>query len=131
MRSLVSQRKAPLVVTLLVVLATGVALLSRAGLAVHAAGAGSVPASHVAASGFDPAKFHAATRITNPYLPFLPGTEFIYQGSVSGQAFYETEFVTRQTKNILGVPTVIVLDIGYLNGKLEEKTQDYYAQDAY
>ena len=131
MRSLAPRRKASLVLTLLVVLAIGVGLLSRTGLAVHAANVGNAPTPHGGASTFNPASFRTATRITNPYLPFLPGTEYIYKGSVSGKVFYETVFVTHHTKNILGVPTVVVVDTGFLHGQLEEKTDDYYAQDAY
>lgn len=131
MRSLVSGRMASLVCMLLVVLATGVALLGRTGLAAHAASAGSASMSHASASTFNPASFLAATRITNPYLPFLPGTEYIYKGTVSGKPFDNTVFVTHRTRNILGVPTVVVVDTGFLSGQLEERTEDYYAQDAY
>lgn len=112
---------------LLVVPAIGVVLLGRTGLA---ASIGNAHMSHVSMSTFNPANFPHATQITNPYLPFLPGTEYIYKGSVNGKPFENKVFVTHRTKTILGVTTVVVEDTGFLDGQLEEKTFDYYAQDA-
>jgi hypothetical protein len=38
--------------------------------------------------------------------------------------------VTHRTRTIDGAPTVVVSDLLYLRGKLEERTRDYYTQDA-
>lgn len=65
------------------------------------------------------------TRIDNPYLPWVPGTMFIYRAP---HARVVVE-VTRRTRKIAGVTCVVVHDVGYLDGKLEEDTFDYYAQD--
>ena len=37
--------------------------------------------------------------------------------------------VTRRTKKIAGVTCVVVHDVGHVDGRLEEDTFDYYAQD--
>jgi hypothetical protein len=74
--------------------------------------------------------FPATPKITNPYLPYIPGTEFIYDGYLGKSTEHDVQYVTRTTKLIEGVRCVIVLDKGYVNGRLEEKTEDYYAQDS-
>jgi hypothetical protein len=38
--------------------------------------------------------------------------------------------VTHRTRTIDGAPTVVVSDLLYLRGKLEERTRDYYTQDS-
>jgi hypothetical protein len=38
--------------------------------------------------------------------------------------------VTRKTKTIDGAPCVVISDLLYIRGKLEERTRDYYTQDA-
>lgn len=63
--------------------------------------------------------------ITNRYFPLTPGSTFTYRG---GDALV-TVVVTRQTKKILGVTCVVVRDTKTINGKIEEDTLDYFAQD--
>jgi hypothetical protein len=130
MRSLAPRTMVSLVLTLLVVLAIGIALVGRTGFAAHAASTNNAHKS-ASASTFNLANFRTATIINNPYLPMTPGTEYIYQGSEGGLALLDTVKITRHTKNILGVPTVVVLDSVYLASQLSELTYDYYAQDAY
>lgn len=75
----------------------------------------------------DPAAF--STRIDNPYLPLTPGTRTTYQSDTSdGQQTTRTE-VTRDTKMVMGVDTVVVHDTVTVNGVTNEDTYDWYAQD--
>lgn len=74
----------------------------------------------------DPADF--STTIDNPYLPLTPGTRMIFEGrSAEGFERITTE-VTRDTKMVMGVQTVVVHDTVTLDGKPLEDTFDWYAQ---
>lgn len=75
----------------------------------------------------DPADFVA--RVDNPWFPLRPGTVLRYRGSKDGRAAVEVFRVTRRTKTILGVVTTVVDDRMYLDGRLHERTLDWYAQD--
>jgi hypothetical protein len=63
--------------------------------------------------------------IDNPYFPLTPGTTYVVEG---GTERNESE-VTRDTKVILGVATVVVHDRVWDDGELIEDTFDWYAQD--
>ena len=70
-----------------------------------------------------------STTINNPYFPLKPGTTFIYEGQVAG-GFEHVEFaVTHTTRVIDGVTCLEIHDSVLLNGKLEEDTLDWFAQD--
>jgi hypothetical protein len=71
-----------------------------------------------------------STQITNQYLPMVPDTTYIYDGSKGRTPEQDTVYTTHDTKTIIGIPCVIQIDTGYLNGKIVEKTFDYFAQDA-
>jgi hypothetical protein len=75
-----------------------------------------------------PARF--VSRVTNPWFPFRPGTQFRYRGVKDGKRSREVLTVTHRTETIQGVPCTVVRDLLYLHGKLEESTTDWYAQDA-
>lgn len=75
----------------------------------------------------DPADFVAG--IDNPYLPFVPGTVFEYEGQAGASGETNRVVVTRQTKQILGVTCIVVADSVWDEGDLEEATFDWYAQD--
>jgi hypothetical protein len=66
--------------------------------------------------------------INNPYLPLTPGTTLYYAGLAGGVPVTDAFKVTRNTRTIIGVRTVEILDRGYTNGSLEESTLDYFAQ---
>jgi hypothetical protein len=80
---------------------------------------------------FNRVAFPRVPRITNPYLPYAPGTKYVYDGALGKLPEHDVQFVTGETKVIAGVPCVVVLDTGYVDNKLEERTDDYYAQDFY
>ncbi len=75
----------------------------------------------------DPANFSA--HVDNPYFPLEPGTVYVYSGTKDGKAAINVFSVTTETKLIDGVRNRVVEDRLFLNGRLEERTQDYYAQD--
>ena len=77
----------------------------------------------------DPADFGGP--IDNPYLPLKPGTVFRYRGVGDDGKTPELNIVrvTRSTKRIMGIDAVVVLDKVWADGKPEERTFDWYAQD--
>jgi hypothetical protein len=78
---------------------------------------------------FNPSEFGGP--IDNPYLPLRPGTLFRYRGVGDDGKTRElnTVRVTRRTKRIMGVKATVVLDQVFSEGKPEERTFDWYAQD--
>ena len=129
MRTSLLHFKVTQVFTLLLILTIGIALPGLTRSTVHAAGVGITGTRSLT---FNAANFQPGHPIDNQFYPLAPGTEFIYQGTDSGMALTDKVFVTHQTKIILGVPTVVVLDAIYMkNGQLFEKTYDWYAQDQY
>lgn len=75
----------------------------------------------------DPANFVAV--IDNPYFPLTPGTVRIYEGQTDKGFEHVEVTVTSDTKQIMGVTCVVVKDIVTVDGKMEEETYDWYAQD--
>ena len=75
----------------------------------------------------DPVNF--VTEIDNPYFPLKPGTTFIYEGKTEKGNEHVEALVTFDTKIIMGVTCVAVSDTVAVDGKLEEGTVDWYAQD--
>jgi hypothetical protein len=89
-------------------------------LVAGACGAGSKPV-------IDPTDFVEA--IDNPYLPFTPGTRWVYEGDVDGAHERIEVTVTSDRKEVLGVSALVVSDVNYVDGDLVAKTVDWYAQD--
>ena len=77
-----------------------------------------------AGAGFSP-------RVTNPWFPLKPGTVYVYRGVKDGHASRDVVTVLHATKTIDGARCAAVLDRLYLDGRLEERTTDWYAQDAH
>jgi hypothetical protein len=71
----------------------------------------------------DPADF--TTKIDNEYFPMKPGTTFLYVGK--GER--DEMSVTNHTKKVMGVECVVVDDRAWEDGKLIERTYDWFAQD--
>jgi hypothetical protein len=74
-----------------------------------------------------PSEFEA--RVDNPWFPLQPGTTLLYRGHKDGEPSRDVFHVTRRTKQILGIRCTVVSDKLYLRGRLEERTEDWYAQD--
>jgi hypothetical protein len=75
-----------------------------------------------------PASF--SSRIDNQWFPLRPGTRYVYTGVKDRKAARDLVTVTHKTRTIEGVPCVAVRDRLYLRGRLEERTTDWYSQDA-
>lgn len=75
-----------------------------------------------------PSSFSA--RVDNPWFPLLPGTRWVYSGAKDGKRARDVVVVTHTTRKIDGVPVVAVDDRLTLAGHLEERTTDWYSQDA-
>jgi hypothetical protein len=76
----------------------------------------------------DPAT--VAGRIDNPYLPFLPGARWVYEGTSSeGQERIEVT-VLAERRPVMGVDAVVVRDTVSMDGEVIEDTYDWYTQDA-
>ena len=75
----------------------------------------------------NPADFVAV--IDNPYFPLIPGTTSVYEGKTEKGNEHNEVYVSTETKVILGVTCVVVKDTVMVDGKLEEMTFDWYAQD--
>ena len=68
--------------------------------------------------------------VTNPWFPLRPGSVYRYRGVKDGEPSREVMTVTHRMKTIDGARCVVVSDLLYIRGKLEERTEDYYTQDA-
>jgi hypothetical protein len=82
---------------------------------------------------FDPANFSDPTTIDNPYFPLRPGTRWVWEGS----AFEEGEKIDRRveitvtdmTKELNGVPAIVIIDKDFNNDELIEWELAFFSQD--
>jgi hypothetical protein len=87
---------------------------------------------HVQAAvpSFNKPNFHNPLKIDNKYYSLNPGTIMTYKGTdEEGNSMLDIITVTNDTKEIQGIPTRVVNDTVFVEGKLEETTNDWYAQD--
>jgi hypothetical protein len=75
-----------------------------------------------------PQKF--AATVDNQWFPLEPGTTWEYRGEKDGKATREVVTATHSTRTIQGVRATAVRDDLFAEGKLAERTTDWYAQDA-
>jgi len=75
----------------------------------------------------DPADF--VEGIDNPYLPFEPGTRWVYEGDSDGEHERIEVAVTDETRQVMGITAVVVRDTVYVDGEIVEDTLDWFAQD--
>jgi len=87
----------------------------------------SMQGGEVATAVVNPADF--AAPVANPYFPLKPGTVFVYHGTDGSDRLVEHLHVTHHTKTIQGVRTIVLRDVLFANGRLAEKTTDWYAND--
>ena len=76
----------------------------------------------------DPASF--VDGIDNPYLPFVPGSRWVYEGLEDGEEIRIEVEVTDQRRQVMGISAVVVREVEYEDGELIEDTFDWYAQDS-
>lgn len=75
----------------------------------------------------DPANF--VDKVDNPYFPLVPGTTYVYEGQTEEGVEHVEDYVTLETRDVLGVSCIIVRDRVSVDGELVEETFDWYAQD--
>ena len=98
-------------------------------IAALAAACGSAQAlGHASASPSTGAGFSA--KVTNPWFPLRPGSVYRYRGVKDGKASTEVMTPTHRIRSIDGAKCIAVSDLLNIHGKLEERTTDYYTQDA-
>jgi hypothetical protein len=68
--------------------------------------------------------------VSNRWFPLQPGRVLVYAGTKDGKRALDILAPSARTKVIDGVRTRMVEDRLFLNNVLEERTTDYYAQDA-
>ena len=79
---------------------------------------------------FDKSNFHDPLKIDNKFFFFKPGAVMIYNGTdEEGKPDRDVITVTNITKDIQGISTRAVNDTEWVEGKLVETTNDWYAQD--
>lgn len=67
-------------------------------------------------------------RVDNPWFPLKPGTKWSYRGSEDGNRTRDVMIATYHTRVIDGVACRMVFDRVWTNGRLSERTRDFYAQ---
>lgn len=85
------------------------------------------PAPGTYAPVIDPANF--VNVVDNPYFPLKIGATYIYEGKTEKGFEHVDVVVTGDTKIIMGVTCIALSDTVSVDGKLEEGTVDWYAQD--
>jgi hypothetical protein len=76
-----------------------------------------------------PSPAHFVRHVDNPWFPLRPGTTLTYEGAVDGKSARDVFVVTRRTRRIQGILATTISDRVYLDGRLAERTTDWYAQD--
>jgi hypothetical protein len=116
--------------TLAVVLAVLGLVACREDTPTVAASAAITPAS---ADDFDAVAFHDPTHVDNRYFPLVPGTEMTWVGhALDDDEKLERKVVftvTDLVKEIDGVPSVVIWELDYTDGELEEAELAFFAQD--
>jgi hypothetical protein len=72
---------------------------------------------------------HKSNLVTNSWFPLARGSVYVYDGQKDGKAARDVMTVTRKVKRITGIRAAVVSDRLFLNGRLAERTTDWYAQD--
>lgn len=73
--------------------------------------------------------FNDPTKLTNPFFTFEEGKKYIYEGQTE-DGFERIEiYLTNKSKTVLGIACAVVNDKVWIDGKLVEDTDDWFAQD--
>ncbi len=67
-------------------------------------------------------------RVDNPWFPLRPGDRYVYRGMEGHAHSRDVLIATYRTRVIDGVTCRVVFDRVWHNGRLEERTRDFYAQ---
>ena len=88
---------------------------------------GDIPALSPYEPEIDPADFVA--RVVNPYMPLEPGSRHVYEAVEDGETEQVVITVLAETKEVMGIDATVVLDVVRVDGEIQEKTFDWFAQD--
>src|SRR3954452_6478685 len=69
--------------------------------------------------------------VDNPWFPLAHGSVYVYEGQKDGKQARDVMTVTPRAKLITGIRAAVVSDRLILNGRLAERTTDWYAQDRF
>jgi len=103
------------------------AVVALGGVATPGSTAYDVAAPSRVATVPDPADFTQG-RVTNPWFPLKPGTRTVFHGTKDGSRSRDVVVVLHHTRTIQGVVCRAVWDRLFIDGVLEERTVDWYAQ---
>lgn len=101
--------------------ATGSTALGQLTAAVPSAGSGAISP--------DPADHHFVAWSTNRWFPLVPGSYWQFRSTTPDGVETERMEVTDETVTIDGVRVRVVTDLVKLDGKVIERTRDYFAMD--
>jgi hypothetical protein len=107
----------------------------KSGLATRSVAASgvAVPESCSLPTRFAARKFPDRPRIDNRYLPALPGTRYVFEGTANtDEGIIQRRIVTTvtdMTKVVNGVRTVVIWDRDFNDGVLAEEELAFWAQD--
>ncbi len=107
-------------------LAAALALTTAVAVGVSAAGAA---AANRLPTPKAPHFGHNSNLVTNPWFPLARGSVYVYEGQKDGKSARDVMTVTLRVKTITGIRAAAVSDKLFLNGRLAERTTDWYAQD--
>jgi hypothetical protein len=113
----------------LAAVATGVALALAGGLAATTATGGRTPLERTKTENFDPGHFDRSATVGNKWLPYEPGTQFVFTGSSRDGKKRLVFTVTDLVKMVGGVRNVVIWDRDYTDGELVEAELAFFAQD--
>jgi hypothetical protein len=82
-----------------------------------------------AADAFDPANFDRSATVDNKWMPYKPGTQFVYTGKSNDGQKRLVFTVTDLVKVVGGVRNVVIWDRDYTDGELVEAELAFFAQD--
>jgi hypothetical protein len=107
-----------------------------AGIATLGLAASGAAASTHDRAGATPARAAGGTppftaRVTNRWFPLHPGMRWEYRGMKDGRHLLDIVRVTGRVERIAGAPCAVVDDRSWLDGRLSERTTDWYTQDAH
>jgi hypothetical protein len=105
-----------------------VAALAVAGLLGAVAVSPSQAANHPAKPHHPSPAHFTHGRVDNPWFPLKPGTRWTYRGVEGKARTRDVMIATYRTSVVDGVVCRVVLDRVWTNGRLSERTLDFYAQ---
>ncbi len=79
---------------------------------------------------FNPASIKFVAGIDNPYLPFIPGSKWVYESKLEDGSVEQDKIeVLLETRGVNGITATVVRDTVYVDSHIVEDTYDWYAQD--